>query len=92
MSEARQSGLRTESQPVSILKTLCEEYNMVTEGICPTCGKKNVPRGMHCRECLCDILCSHPIGTTRRFILDNRNRKRRPTPPKSIAEIYQFTA
>lgn len=64
---------------------------MANKWMCPTCGKKNIPRGMHCRECLCDILGSQPIGTTRRFRLDNRNLKRKPTPPKSIAELYQFT-
>ena len=61
------------------------------KGICPTCGKKDVPRGMYCRECLCDILGNQPIGTMHRWLLDRRNGRKNPAPPKSIAEIYQFT-
>jgi len=66
------------------------------KGICPTCGDCNVPKGMHCRMCLCDILGNNPIGTTRRFILDQRNEKRRkqaiqnkPLRFRSLTELYE---
>jgi hypothetical protein len=64
---------------------------MANKRICPTCNKKIVPKGMHCRECLCDIFANQPIGTMHRWLLDIRNAKRKKTPPKSIAEIYQIT-
>ena len=63
---------------------------MANKWICPTCNKKIVPEGMHCRECLCDIFGDQPIGTTHRWILDIRKIKRKATPPKSMAEICQF--
>jgi hypothetical protein len=63
---------------------------------CPTCGKAGIPKGMHCRSCLCDILGNTPIGTTRRYILDERNAKRRerlglfkPLRFRSLIELYE---
>ncbi len=70
--------------------------SIMKRGICPTCGDPNVPRGMHCRMCLCDILGNQPIGTTRRSVLDKRNNKRRerlgqikPLRFRSMMELYE---
>ena len=59
---------------------------MANKWNCPTCGKPNIPRGMHCRECLCDIFGSQPIGTTHRFLLEYRRRK--PPAPKDRENDY----
>lgn len=34
------------------------------KGICPECGNP-APKGMRCRECLCDILGGYEIGFTK---------------------------
>jgi len=61
-----------------------------TKGKCPTCGAKNVPRGMHCRLCLCDMLGGNPIGTTKKFLADMRKQKRvRPLPFRGMVELYE---
>lgn len=40
---------------------------MVAIWKCPACGKEKIPKGMHCYECLCDILCEQPFGTTKKL-------------------------
>lgn len=44
---------------------------------CPTCGKANVPKGMHCRSCVCDILTGAPIGTADEVTRITRNKRQR---------------
>ena len=56
-------------------------------GICPTCQDPNVPPGMHCRNCLCDILEGLEIGSTKMFLREIRNAKRR----KPITNKMNFT-
>lgn len=53
---------------------------MANKWNCPTCGKENIPLGMHCRECYCDFFSDQPIGTTHRFLSEYRRRK--PAAPK----------
>ena len=56
---------------------------------CPTCGQPNVPEGMHCRDCLCDILSEEPIGTMARFVKDQRN-SRRESRAKPVRMVIEF--
>lgn len=59
------------------------------KGTCPTCNAP-APKGMHCRSCLCDILGGQEIGTTKAFMKEQRNAKRRKpiTNLMSFAEYY----
>ena len=72
---------------------ITENQKKTTKGLCPTCQAPNVPNGMHCRNCLCDIFSGEPIGTTKRIILDRRNAARRARLEsfrfRSVAELYQ---
>lgn len=68
---------------------VAEKKKKSTKGICPTCHAPGVPEGMHCRSCLCDILCDEPIGTFKKIYLASRRQKRtRPLPFRSMAELY----
>lgn len=51
------------------------ESHKKSKGICPTCQEQGVPEGMHCRNCLCDILCGETIGTTKRIMKERRNNR-----------------
>lgn len=50
---------------------------MVAIWKCPACGKEKIPKGMHCYECLCDILCEQPFGTTKKLRRRSCQKKRK---------------
>ncbi len=50
---------------------------------CPTCRAPNIPKGSHCRACICDILSGSPIGTTARLMREERRAG------LNIAEMYE---
>ena len=51
---------------------------------CPTCDAPNIPKGMHCRSCLCDILGGLPIGSTKKVMREKRRKK------KGTKQEYDF--
>lgn len=54
---------------------------------CPTCDAPNIPKGMHCRSCLCDILCGELIGTSRDITRAQRKAARRKKETKQDNEF-----
>lgn len=59
---------------------------------CPTCGAPNIPKGMHCRSCICDILSGTPIGTTARLFKEKRKAQRdksRPIKMLLYTDLYE---